>query len=139
MAQEKALCVLATTDRGSERCFRVALAPGGASSLLAGAVRRSADGSPLVGFAYTRDAGGNPIAIEPCPPAVWQGESALGVFYYAYDALQRLSYEACSPAVWRGQFVDAARQYENYYEYRCLCQLVSGERGDLLLSLMSRS
>ena len=36
-------------------------------------------------------------------------ESGLGVFYYEYDALQRLAYE--------GQFVDAARQYENYYEY----------------------
>jgi len=62
---------------------------------------KEADNSVLVRFAYTRDAGGNPIAIER--------ESGLGVFYYAYDALQRLSYE--------GQFVDAARQYENYYEY----------------------
>jgi len=62
---------------------------------------KDAVNSVLVRFAYTRDAGGNPIAIER--------ESGLGVFYYAYDALQRLAYE--------GQFVDAARQYENYYEY----------------------
>ncbi len=55
----------------------------------------------LVQFIYTRDAGGNPIAIER--------ESALGVFYYAYDKLQRLVYE--------GQFISAVRQYENYYEY----------------------
>jgi len=62
---------------------------------------KDADASVLVRFAYTRDAGGNPIAIER--------ESGLGVFYYAYDQLQRLAYE--------GQFVSAARQYENYYEY----------------------
>ena len=43
---------------------------------------KDAGGSELVRFAYTRDAGGNPIAIER--------ESGLGVFYYAYDALQRL-------------------------------------------------
>ena len=36
-------------------------------------------------------------------------ESGLGVFYYEYDELHRLAYE--------GQFVDASRQYENYYEY----------------------
>ena len=47
--------------------------------------RKNADGSVLVRFAYTRDAAGNPIAIER--------ESGLGVFYYEYDALQRLSYE----------------------------------------------
>jgi YD repeat-containing protein len=62
---------------------------------------KDADGSVLVRFAYTRDAGGNPIAIER--------ESGLGAFYYAYDKLQRLTYE--------GQFVSAVRQYENYYEY----------------------
>ena len=43
----------------------------------------------LVQFAYTRDAAGNPIAIER--------ESGLGAFYYEYDALQRLAYE--------GQFI----------------------------------
>ncbi len=68
---------------------------------------KNADTSVLVRFAYTRDAAGNPIAIER--------ESGLGVYYYEYDALQRLAYEACS--LWRGQFVDAAREYENYYEY----------------------
>ncbi len=53
-------------------------------------------------FAYTRDAAGNPIAIER--------ESGLGIFYYEYDALQRLAYE--------GQFDGPLlRQYENYYEY----------------------
>ena len=62
---------------------------------------KNADTSVLVRFAYTRDAAGNPIAIER--------ESGLGVYYYEYDALQRLAYE--------GQFVDAAREYENYYEY----------------------
>ena len=62
---------------------------------------KNADASVLVRFAYTRDAAGNPIAIER--------ESGLGVYYYEYDALQRLAYE--------GQFVDAVRQYENYYEY----------------------
>ncbi len=62
---------------------------------------KNADSSVLVRFAYTRDAAGNPIAIER--------ESGLGVYYYEYDALQRLAYE--------GQFVDAAREYENYYEY----------------------
>ncbi len=35
--------------------------------------------------------------------------TALGVNRHQYDALQRLAYE--------GQFVDAAREYENYYEY----------------------
>jgi RHS repeat-associated protein len=63
--------------------------------------KKDADASVLVRFAYTRDAAGNPIAIER--------ESGLGVFYYAYDALQRLAYE--------GQFVSDVRQYENYYEY----------------------
>ena len=63
--------------------------------------KKDSDGSVLVRFAYTRDAAGNPIAIER--------ESGLGAFYYAYDKLQRLAYE--------GQFVSAARQYENYYEY----------------------
>ena len=63
--------------------------------------KKDADGSVLVRFAYSRDAAGNPIAIER--------ESGLGVFYYEYDQLQRLSYE--------GQFVSAVRQYENYYEY----------------------
>jgi RHS repeat-associated protein len=63
--------------------------------------KKDTDGSVLVRFAYTRDASGDPIAIER--------ESGLGVFYYEYDALQRLGYE--------GQFVDAAREYENYYEY----------------------
>jgi RHS repeat-associated protein len=63
--------------------------------------RKDADGSVLVRFAYTRDAAGNPIAIER--------EPALGSFYYEYDALQRLSCE--------GQFVSGAREYENYYEY----------------------
>lgn len=58
------------------------------------------DAPVLVRFAYTRDAAGNPIAIER--------ESGLGVFYYEYDALQRLAYE--------GQSVGAARQWENYYE-----------------------
>jgi len=62
---------------------------------------KDADSSVLVRFAYTRDAAGNPVAIER--------ESGLGTFYYEYDALQRLAYE--------GQFVGAARQYENYYEY----------------------
>ncbi len=54
---------------------------------------KDADSSVLVRFAYTRDAAGNPIAIER--------ESGLGVFYYEYpstslgtgDALQRLAYE----------------------------------------------
>ncbi len=63
--------------------------------------RKDADASELVRFAYTRDAAGNPVAIDR--------ESGLGVFYYEYDALQRLTYE--------GQFVSAVRQYENYYEY----------------------
>jgi hypothetical protein len=63
--------------------------------------KRNSDGRVLVRFAYTRGAAGNPIAIER--------EPALGVFYYAYDRLQRLRYE--------GQFVSAARQYENYYEF----------------------
>jgi len=63
--------------------------------------KKDSDGSVLVRFAYTRDAVGNPIAIER--------ESGLGVFYYEYDELQRLAYE--------GQFVAAVRQYENYYEY----------------------
>ncbi len=63
--------------------------------------KKDADGSVLVKFAYTRDAGGNPTAIER--------ESGLGVYYYEYDVLQRLAYE--------GQFIAAARQYENYYEY----------------------
>lgn len=58
--------------------------------------KKGADGSVLVRFAYTRDAAGNPIAIER--------ESGLGVFYYEHDELQRLAYE--------GQFVGAARQYE---------------------------
>ncbi|MFO7955869.1 MAG: RHS repeat-associated core domain-containing protein [Candidatus Brocadiia bacterium] len=52
-------------------------------------------------FAYTRDAVGNPTAIER--------ESGLGTYYYEYDALGRLSYE--------GQFISGAREYENYYEY----------------------
>ena len=43
----------------------------------------------------------NPIKIKR--------ESGLGVFYYRYDCLSRLSYE--------GQFVSDVRQYENYYEY----------------------
>lgn len=60
---------------------------------------KDADGSELVRFAYSRDAGGNPIAIEPRPPTVWRGESGLGVFYYEYDQLQRLAYG--------GQFVEA--------------------------------
>jgi RHS repeat-associated protein len=55
----------------------------------------------LVRFGYTRDAAGNPFAIER--------EAALGAFYYQYDQLQRLAYE--------GQFVSDERQYENYYEY----------------------
>jgi len=63
--------------------------------------KKDADASVLVRFAYTRDAAGNPLAIER--------ESGLGTFYYQYDALQRLSYE--------GQFVSDTRQYENYYEY----------------------
>jgi YD repeat-containing protein len=63
--------------------------------------KKDADASVLVRFAYTRDAEGNPIAIER--------ESGLGVFYYEYDVMQRLAYE--------GQFVGATRQYENYYEY----------------------
>ncbi len=63
--------------------------------------KKDAHASLLVRFAYTRDAAGNPIAIER--------ESGLGVFYYEYDALQRLTYE--------GQFVSAVREYENYYEY----------------------
>jgi len=62
---------------------------------------KEADTSTLVRFAYSRDAAGNPIAIER--------ESGLGAFYYGYDQLQRLTYE--------GQFVSAVRQYENYYEY----------------------
>ena len=62
---------------------------------------KDSDTSVLVRFAYTRDAAGNPISIER--------ESGLGVFYYQYDALQRLAYE--------GQFVVGAREYENYYEY----------------------
>ncbi len=62
---------------------------------------KNADTSVLVRFAYTRDAAGNPIGIER--------ESGLGVYYYGYDGLQRLAYE--------GQFVDTAREYENYYEY----------------------
>ncbi len=57
---------------------------------------KDADASVLVRFAYTRDAAGNPIAIE-------RG-SGLGACYYQYDQLQRPSYE--------GQFVSAARQYE---------------------------
>jgi RHS repeat-associated protein len=63
--------------------------------------KKDSDASVLVRFAYTRDSAGNPIAIER--------EAALGAFYYEYDALQRLAYE--------GQFISAARQYENYYEY----------------------
>jgi RHS repeat-associated protein len=63
--------------------------------------KKDSDASVLVRFAYARDSAGNPIAIER--------EPALGAFYYQYDQLQRLGYE--------GQFVDAARQYENYYEY----------------------
>jgi RHS repeat-associated protein len=63
--------------------------------------KKDSGASVLVRFAYTRDAAGNPIAIER--------EPALGAFYYEYDQLQRLAYE--------GQFVEAARQYENYYEY----------------------
>ena len=77
----------------------------------------------LVRFAYTRDAAGNPIAIER--------ESGLGLYYYEYDQLQRLAYE--------GQFVDTAREYENYYEYRCLCQVDLGARGDFALSSISLS
>ena len=49
---------------------------------------KNADTSVLVRFAYTRDAAGNPISI--------QRESGLGVFYYQYDALQRLTYEGQS-------------------------------------------
>ena len=47
---------------------------------------KDSDTSVLVRFAYTRDAAGNPISIER--------ESGLGVFYYEYDALQRLVGEA---------------------------------------------
>ena len=57
--------------------------------------KKDADASVLVRFAYTRDAAGNPIAIER--------ESGLGVFYYEYDELQRLAYE--------GQFADGDREY----------------------------
>jgi YD repeat-containing protein len=46
---------------------------------------KDADTSVLVRFAYTRDAAGNPVAI--------QRESGLGALYYEYDALQRLVYE----------------------------------------------
>ena len=46
---------------------------------------KDADTSVLVRFAYTRDAAGNPAAIER--------ESGLGTFYYEYDAFQRLCYE----------------------------------------------
>ena len=63
--------------------------------------KKNADASVLARFAYTWDAAGNPTKIER--------ESGLGSFYYQYDQLQQLTYE--------GQFVDAARQYENYYEY----------------------
>jgi YD repeat-containing protein len=62
---------------------------------------KDADSSVLVRFAYTRDAAGNPISI--------QRESGLGVFYYQYDALQRLAYE--------GQSMGAYFAYENYYQY----------------------
>ena len=31
----------------------------------------------------------HPIAIEPCPPAVWRSEAELGVFYYGYDGASR--------------------------------------------------
>ena len=44
---------------------------------------------------------GNPIALER--------EAALGVFYYEYDRLNRLAYE--------GQFIAAAAQFQNYYDY----------------------
>ena len=48
--------------------------------------------------------GGNPLFLgRP------EDSFGLGVFYYEYDELQRLSYE--------GQFVDGEREYENYYEY----------------------
>ena len=60
-----------------------------------------ANGLTEVRSAYTRDAAGNPTAIER--------ESGLGVFYYQYDKLQRLSYE--------GQFVGGAPQYQTYYGY----------------------
>ena len=51
------------------------------------------DAAPSSAVALLRRVAGahNPIAIER--------ESGLGVFYYAYDALQRLAYE--------GQFVEA--------------------------------
>jgi cytohesin len=62
---------------------------------------KDSDASVLVRFAYTRDAAGNPIAIER--------EPVLGAFYYEYDGLQRLAYE--------GQFMGGDREYENYYEY----------------------
>jgi len=42
---------------------------------------KDADSSVLVRFAYTRDAAGNPIAIER--------ESGLGVFYYEYPSIRR--------------------------------------------------
>ncbi len=73
----------------------------GAGGLSEKVTKKDADGSVLVRFAYTRDAGGNPVSVER--------EPALGVYYYEYDALQRLAYE--------GQFIAAARQYEDYSEY----------------------
>ena len=63
---------------------------------------KDSDSGVLVRFAYTRDAAGNPTAIDR--------ESGLGVFYYEYDALQRLIGEGAVR-------MSLALKYATYYEY----------------------
>ncbi len=73
----------------------------GAGRLAEKVTKKDADGSVLVRFAYTRDAEGNPIAIER--------ESALGVCCCEHDDLERLTY--------KDVFIAAAHQYGDPYEY----------------------
>ena len=57
------------------------LAYDGAGRLSEKVTKKDSDGSVLVKFAYTRDAEGNPSAIER--------ESGLGVYYYECDVVAR--------------------------------------------------